>query len=208
MARGRFIVVDGCEGAGKTTQLKKLREKFPDAVFTREPGGSPYAEAIREVILYNEHAKAADDATLLCLFCAARLDHMRSTILPALEAGKDVITDRFDSTTYAYQLHAKENQALEPLFMQLREEFTREAKPDLYILLDIDPRIGLARKQDQSAAGAERLNHMDEREIEFHQAAREGFKKFTAKVGAPLTIIDASAPIDEVYENLVSSISQ
>jgi dTMP kinase len=208
MTRGRFIVVDGCEGAGKTTQLKRLRERFPDAVFTREPGGSPYAEAIREVILYHPNAKTADDATLLCLFCAARLDHMRNTILPALEAGKDVITDRFDSVTYAYQLYAKKNEHLEPLFFKLREEFTRDATPDKYILLDIDPRVGLARKQDQSAAGAERLNHMDERELAFHEAAREGFKKFAEKVAAPLVIIDASAPIDVVYENLVSSISQ
>lgn len=208
MARGRFIVVDGCEGAGKTTQLKRLRAQLPDAVFTREPGGSPYAEAIREVILYHPEAKQADDATLLCLFFAARFDHLRATVIPTLEAGKDVITDRFDSVTYAYQLYAKGNMQLEPIFITLRDEYMKVVKPDLYIIFDVDPRVSLARKQSQSAAGAEKLNHMDERAIEFHQAAREGFKQFVERFGVNAKIIDASLPVDEVYTNLLSSLSQ
>jgi dTMP kinase len=208
MTRGRFIVIDGCEGSGKSTQLKKLREKYPNAVFTREPGGSPYGEAIRELILYHPEAKHADDATLLLLFYAARFDHLRATVLPALTEGKDVITDRFDSTTFSYQIHARGSGVLEPLFTVLREQSKMIAEPDAYIFLDIDPEVGIARKQTQAAAGGDRFNHLDARERAFHDAACQGFHIFAERYAKHSEIINAGDPLETVFQNLIAAIER
>jgi dTMP kinase len=106
--KGKFIVLDSGEGAGKTLQLKRAEEFFGDKILvTREPGGSKYAEQIRELILHSIYASQADAKTLFALFWAARADHLDKTIRPALLAGKTVLTDRFDSSTYAYQIIAQ-----------------------------------------------------------------------------------------------------
>ena len=206
MARGRFIVIDGCEGSGKSTQLKKLRERYPDAVFTREPGGSPYAEAIRELILYHPEAKQADDATLLALFYAARFDHLRATIAPALAAGKDVISDRFDSTTFSYQIHARGSVPLMPLFEAMRAQSMTIAEPDAYVILTVDPKVSLERKRAQAAAGGDRFNHLDEREHAFHSAACSGFEIFVDRYAKHGAFVDASKGIEEVFEDLCAAI--
>src|SRR5579864_4280814 len=106
MEKGKFIVLEGGEGAGKSTQLRVIKEILgDDIVITREPGGSPYAEEIRNVILKSTNAGQADAKTHFALFWAARADHMKNTVLPALNAGKHVISDRFDSSTFAYQIY-------------------------------------------------------------------------------------------------------
>jgi len=195
MKKGKFIVIDSGEGAGKTTQIKRVKEFFGDKVFlTREPGGSPYAEEIRNLILKSPNASQADAKTLFALFWAARADHLKNTIIPALEEGKIVICDRFDSSTFAYQIIAQEAKELEQFFWQIRDFYLGDIKPDLYIYFDIDPKIGLNRKIKQKEG---EINHFEERKIEFHEALRNGFKEFLKKVH--YKIIDASKPIDEVW---------
>jgi len=197
MKKGLFIVVDSGEGSGKTTQLNNARDFFGDAlVLTREPGGSPYAEMIRKVIL-DFAAKQADAKTLFGLFWAARADHLKNTIRPALEAGKIVISDRFDSSTYAYQIIAQGARELEDFFWQIRDFYLGDFKPDLYVYFDLDPRIGLARKAQQ---GGEELNHFEARKVEFHDMLRDGFKKFLTKVPNAVTI-DASQSKEKVWED-------
>lgn len=204
MKKGLFIVVDSGEGAGKTSQLERAKKFFGDSlVLTREPGGSPYAEEIRQVILKSPNAGQADAKTLFALFWAARADHLKNTILPALEAGKTVITDRFDSSTFAYQIAAQGARELEPLFWQMREVFLGELKPDLYIYFDVDPAIGLARKNNQ---GGEELNHFEARQIDFHQKQRAGCKEFMARV--PHVVIDASQSIDRVWEDFKKALEK
>jgi dTMP kinase len=195
MKKGLFIVVDSGEGAGKTLQLNKAKEFFGGAlVLTREPGGSPYAEEIRSVILKSPNAGQADAKTLFALFWAARADHMKNTIIPALEAGKTVISDRFDSSTFAYQIIAQDAKELKDFFWQMRNFYLGNLKPDLYIYFDIDPAIGLARKSGQ---GAEETNHFEARQIDFHNRLREGYKEFLTHV--PHTTIDASQSIEKVW---------
>ncbi|MCX6717094.1 MAG: dTMP kinase, partial [Candidatus Taylorbacteria bacterium] len=156
MKKGLFIVVDSGEGAGKTSQLNRAKEVFGDSlVLTREPCGSPYAEEIRNIILKSPNAGQADANTLFALFWAARADHMKNTIIPALEAGKTVISDRFDSSTFAYQIIAQEAKELKDFFWQMRDFYLGDLKPDIYIYFDIDPVIGLARKTGQ---GPEEIN--------------------------------------------------
>jgi len=197
MKKGLFIVVDSGEGAGKTTQLNRAKEFFGDSlVLTREPGGSPYAEEIRQLILNSPNAGQADAKTLFALFWASRADHLKNTILPAIMAGKTVITDRFDSSTFAYQIVAQGSRELESLFWQIRDAFLGDQKPDLYIYFDIDPVIGLARKNNQ---GGEELNHFEARQIDFHQRQRAGSKEFMTHV--PHAEIDASQPIDKVWKD-------
>jgi dTMP kinase len=197
MKKGLFIVVDSGEGAGKTSQLIRAKEVFGDSlVLTREPGGSLYAEEIRNIILKSPNAGQADAKTLFALFWAARADHMKNTIIPALEAGKTVISDRFDSSTFAYQIIAQDAKELKDFFWQMRDFYLGDLKPDIYIYFDIDPVIGLARKNGQ---GAEETNHFEARKIDFHNRLREGFKEFLTHV--PHAIIDASQSIDKVWED-------
>ena len=137
MKKGLFIVVDSGEGSGKTTQLKKAQEFFGNKlVLTREPGGSPYAEEIRHLILKSTHAGQADAKTLFALFWAARADHMKNTVLPALKAGKIVISDRFDSSTFAYQIIAQGAKELKKFFWQMRDFYLGDVKPCLLYTSD------------------------------------------------------------------------
>ena len=177
--QGNFIVIDGPDGAGKSTVIKGvqsalLAEGLP-VVLTREPGGSPYAEKVRDVIL-SDDAEIAEPETMLLLFMAARLEHVAKTIRPALARGKIVLCDRFDSTTYAYQIVAEERPDLAPRFDALRFDY-RTTLPN-YILLDVSPEMGRMRLKDR----AEKLNHFDKRSSEWHARARQGFQDFLLEV--------------------------
>lgn len=192
MQRGKFIVIDGGEGTGTTTISMYLASVFGDnAIRTREPGGSPYAEKIRELIL-SDSAKETDAETQFALFWAARRDHMRSVIIPSLDAGKHVFCDRFDSSTWAYQICGKENPQLVNLFWTMREHYIGGYAPDLYMLLDIEPELGIARAKGRGGLP----NHFDLAHIDFHKRVRKGFRDFCGYY--KYAIIDASAPLAEV----------
>jgi dTMP kinase len=201
MQKGKFIVIEGSEGSGKSTQLKKLATHFGDrVVITREPGGSPYAEEIRQIILHSSYAGQADAKTLFGLFWAARADHIRNTILPALESGKTVLCDRFDSSTYAYQIFGQQAENLKDQFFTFRDFFLGNTKPDLYIFLDVDVQIGLGRKQVQQ----DELNHFEARKVDFFQRMQKGFDEFFKQV--PSIRIDANPDIETVYQSLIRAI--
>lgn len=207
-SRGKFIVLEGGDGSGKSSQLRKIeeilqgrKEDLGEFVFTREPGGSVYAEEIREVTLNSPNAKQASAKTAFALFWASRTDNLKNTIIPALESGKNVICDRFDSSTFAYQIFGQESTELEKDFDFFREFFVGEYKPDLYIYLDVDIEIGLKRKGN---AGIEK-NHFD-RKGDFLKRMNEGYKKFLSKV--PSVIVDANPPFEEVTDNLMTEIEK
>ncbi len=204
MKKGLFLVVDSGEGAGKTTQIKRAQDHFGDLVMlTREPGGSPYAEEIRNLILKSPNADQADAKTLFALFWAARADHLKNTIVPALELGKVVICDRFDSSTFAYQIVAQGATELKEFFWQMRDFYLGGVRPDLYIYFDIDPKVGLVRKSRQ---GAEERNHFEDREITFHNSIKSGFKEFLSKV--PHKVINAAWPVHEVWRDFRAAIEE
>ncbi len=197
--RGKFIVLEGGEGSGKSSHIKRLKEIYKDSVvFSREPGGSPYAEQIRNLILFSEFAHEADALTMLCLFNAARQDHMVHTIIPALKSGKHVICDRYDSSTFAYQLHGKQNHHLTELFHAVRKEITREYEPDIYIFLDVDIEIGLKRKQQQKDQSE--INHFDKAKVDFHIRMQEGVTAFKKLVNH--SIVDANNDFNTVAKDL------
>lgn len=191
----KFIVVEGGEASGKSSLLKALKEKFGDKIhITREPGGSPFAEVIRDVALKYRRAKDAPAASMLCLMFAARFDHIASTIAPALEKGQHVITDRFDASSYTYQLHGQESPDLDKLFWELRSRITR--LPDLYVYVDVEVEEGMRRASSRNASVPTQSNHFDERKIDFHTRLRTGYQNFFKKV--PHVVIDANRSFDKV----------
>ena len=201
MKHGKFIVVDGGEGAGKTAVLKwfakmLLGKKF---LITHEPGGTPFADKIRTLAL-SEEAALAGAETQFGLMWAARADHLQHKISPALEKGVDVICDRFDSSTYAYQICAQGALNLEDLFWQTREAFLGDTKPDLYIFFDVEPAEGLERMENRK----KRKTHFDERKLDFHKKVHAGFLEFFKKV--PHKIIDANQSLEAVKTDFLECV--
>ncbi len=197
MSRGKFIVIDGADGCGKTTIIEYLRSVYTENfLFTREPGGSPFAEKIREIIL-SPDAKDASGLTQFGLFWAARADHIEHKIRPALEAGKHVISDRLDSSSYAFQIYGQERLSLEPLFMQMREVCLGSAAPDLYIILDVNPHIAVARTNERGKKGK---NHFDERDVDFHRRVRNAYRNLPPEFSK--VIISSHDPVETVKTNV------
>jgi dTMP kinase len=168
--QGIFITFEGTEGAGKSTLIREVAALLaahfssPDpAVITREPGGSTVAEKIREVILREQ----MNPWTELFLYEAARAEHLVQTVLPALAAEKIVLCDRFTDSTLAYQAHARGLPWDE--VKKLNRIATQNLAPDLTVLLDIDPELGLRRARDK--------NRFEEEGVEFQKRVRAGFLK-------------------------------
>ncbi|MGO9132866.1 MAG: dTMP kinase [Methylovirgula sp.] len=173
--RGAFITLEGGEGAGKTTQARLIVEKLIGsgltAIATREPGGSPSAEILREVLLSGKIKDLGGMAEAI-IFSAARIDHIDHTIQPALSAGTWVICDRFADSTRAYQGAVG---GVDGKFLQMLETVTLDGlRPDLTFILDLPPEIGLARAAARRAPGA-KLDRFESEAIRFHEALREAY---------------------------------
>jgi dTMP kinase len=170
MRRGRFITLEGGEGAGKSTQVGLLAEHLRglglDVITTREPGGAPLAERIRALIF--AEGNKADALTELLLFAAARADHLAVTIRPALARGAWVISDRFADSTRAYQGIAGAVPA--ETVADIERHVVGATVPDLTLMLDIAPAEGLARVTARGAG-----NTFDQRNLAFHEAVRAAF---------------------------------
>jgi len=196
--KGKFIIIEGGDGAGKTSQINKLKEIYGDTLLvTREPGGTPFAEEIRNLALNHPLGKETDGITQLFLMWASRMDHMNKLIIPALAKGVTVICDRFDSSTYMYQIFGQQDQSLKELFWTIRKNCLKEFVPDLYVYLEVSPEVGLQRKQLQKDVV---LNHFDNQTIEFHKRVERGIKEFLNYV--PHVIVDANKDFDTVNEQL------
>jgi dTMP kinase len=192
--RGRFITFEGGEGAGKSTQLKRLAERLRarglDVVATREPGGSPGAEAIRELVL-NGAADRWSPVTETLLMYAARRDHIERVIRPALARGAFVVCDRFADSTRAYQGAAGGTDPA--LIAALEAQVLDDARPDLTLVFDLDPEAGLARAH---ARGGEL--RFESKGLGFHQRLREAFLAIARDEPQRCAVIDAKATIEAV----------
>jgi dTMP kinase len=201
--RPMFIAVEGGEGSGKTSLVRELRTEFGRQILvTREPGGSPYGETIRNAAIKDPLAKWTPPETTLCLMFAARFDHIHNLISPTLEEGRPVVTDRFDASSYAYNVWGQSDGVMEKLFWDLRDRMA--VLPDLYVFVDVDPETGLRRVADRNQTLLAGYDHFDDRQVDFHEKVRAGYKKFIKKV--PHEIIDANRPFEEVKKDFLKLI--
>lgn len=204
MGRGRFITLEGGEGAGKSTQIRLLADALRaagiDVVATREPGGSPGAEFIRNMLVNGDVGRWLPTSEAL-LLSAARHDHVMRKIRPALDAGQWVLCDRFADSTMAYQGygHGLDHRVL----TALRDIAVGDTKPDLTLILDIDPAQGLARAASRRG-GEDRYERMH---VAFHERLREGYQAIARAEPSRCAIIDASAGIDAIQAAIRAAIA-
>lgn len=190
---GRFITFEGGEGAGKSTQVSRLAERLRllgyEVVETREPGGSPGAEAIRHLLLAGVAKPLGTEAETM-LFAAARDDHMVATIRPALERGAWVICDRFIDSTRVYQ-GALGN--VDPrLIRSLERVIVGENMPDLTFVLDIPPEIGFSRVRKRGASA----DRFEAENLDFHRQLRAAYKDIAEQEPQRCVLVDAEATAD------------
>jgi dTMP kinase len=194
MNRGVFITFEGGEGAGKSTQIRLLATHLVAcgrrATTTREPGGTPLAEAIRALLLGKDGT--SDPVTQALLFAAARRDHIHALIAPALAEGQVVLCDRFTDSTRAYQGGRLPAEALEATL----KLGAGDLAPDLTFLLDLPPEIGLARVRRRGATG----DTFEQAELAFHEAVRARFLALAEAEPARIARIDASQTEEMVAE--------
>ncbi|MGD0491706.1 MAG: dTMP kinase [Steroidobacteraceae bacterium] len=205
--RGRFLTFEGIEGVGKTTQVARLAQAMADRgiahVVTREPGGTPLAERIRELVLTPGAERVPDAAELLLMF-AARSVHLENQIEPSLAADRWVICDRFTDATYAYQ-GAGRGLALDAI-AQLERLVQGPRRPDLTFLLDVPVGIGLARARSRHSATQGAVDRFERERIEFFERVRAGYLARAAAEPARIAVIDASRPEDDVTAQIIGEL--
>lgn len=200
--KGLFISLEGIEGTGKSTQTRLLAEYLRQhgriVVRTAEPGGTPISRRIRELLLSLD-SREMDSVTELLLYNAARVQHIREVISPALARGEIVVSDRFSDSTLAYQGYGR---AIDRTMIDALDTIaTKGMKPDLTLLLDIDVEIGLQRNRA--------INKRDRLELEdvaFHEKVRKGFLEIAAQEPGRVRIIDCSGSIESIQRNITDTV--
>ena len=202
--KGIFISFEGIEGTGKSTQARllsdHLKEKGCRVIQTMEPGGTMISLKIRELLLSIE-SREMDHVAELLLYNAARVQHIKEIIRPALERGDIVITDRFSDSTVAYQGYARgiDLQLIESLDMLA----TKKLRPDITILFDIDVRTGLARNKKLG-----KNDRLELEDISFHEKVRKGFLLMAAREPRRIKVVDCSESLDGVRQKVLKIISE
>ena len=202
-AKGRFITLEGGEGAGKSTQIARLKAWLEGrghrVTATREPGGSPGAEMIRKLLVEGP-VERWDGTTEALLHFAARREHLRSTVWPALKRGEWVVSDRFADSTLAYQGYG--HGIDRKIFEQLYEVAAGGFRPDLTIILDLPIEIGLKRAAERrgSETRYESLPH------DFHVRVRSGFLEIAAREPKRCVVIDATGTVDAIAQAIADAV--
>ena len=195
---GRFITVEGTEGAGKTSNIAFLQARLEAAgkavVLTREPGGTPLGEAIRDLLLTRRGDGMAVDTELLLMF-AARAEHISQLIRPALARGEWVLCDRFTDATYAYQGGGRRIDI--DRIAALEHWVQGNLRPDLTIVLDVPVEAGLARAGRRSAP-----DRFEREQLAFHEAVRAAYRTIAAREPARVQVVDAEQPLPRVQADL------
>ena len=195
--RGQFITLEGIDGAGKSTHLHWLADRFRErgraVVATREPGGTPVGEALREVLLSSAHSIHPETEALVVF--AARREHLARVIVPALEAGKVVLCDRFTDATFAYQGGGR---GVSEARLEVLERWVQgELEPDLTLFFDVPVELARSRLGQGTAPDRFELEHTD-----FFERVRAAYRARAARHGARFRVIDGSMSLDAIREEL------
>lgn len=197
-----FITFEGIEGSGKTTQLRRLAERIPGAVITKEPGGTPTADRIRSILL--ETSSTIDPVAEVLLFAASRRQNVVEVIKPALEAGRVVLCDRYTDATLAYQGFGRRLD-LDRL-RWLNDWATISLKPDLTLLFDLSEETGLMRARRRNDAAAVDEGRFESEDLRFHRRVREGYLALAAAEPKRFLTIDAAGSEDEVFQRMTAAV--
>lgn len=199
---GRFITIEGPDGAGKTTQVKKLQEylraRGKEVLVTREPGGTILGERLRDILLDSEGESPVPEAEAL-IYAASRAQLVKKIILPALAQGTIVLCDRFVDSSLAYQGYAR-NLGIEDL-AKINGWFLRDCWPQLTLILDIDPEVSLKRLKRSK-------DRLEQEHISFHKKVREGFLEIKDIYPQRVKIIDASQSPELVFQAILLEIKK
>lgn len=200
--KGTFVVVEGGEGSGKSSALEFLKERTKTYLekglckvfFTREPGGTMYAEEIRNVLLDKKRTSGEKiwTATEILLFSAARVQHVNNVIEPQLARGVTVVCDRFSLSTLAYQIYGRQESELIGIYKKI-DRMLVNITPDVLIFFDVDPEIGLARRR----AGGE-TDRFDDEKLDFHHRVRKGYLENAEVYAKQNFILDANRSEEDV----------
>ena len=206
--RGRFITIEGGEGVGKSTQLAFLREWLPtlghEVVFTREPGGTPRAERIRELLLENSSEPMPSECELLLMF-AARATHIANVIRPAIERGAWVVCDRFIDATYAYQGGGRSMDVDQ--IATLEQLVQKDLQPDLTLLLDAPLDLTATRAQQRNSATGV-TDRFEREQRAFFERVRDAYLARAKAYPKRIVVIDASRELQQVSMSIRSAIAQ
>ena len=201
---GIFISMEGPDGSGKSTQIELLKKYFEDkgieCVITREPGGTRISEAVRGIILNKDYTEM-DYMTELLLYASARAQLVSEVILPALEEGKCVISDRFVDSSAVYQGIAR-GLGVETVY-EINKYATRNRFPDKTFLLDLPAEVGIARKKDQKD-----LDRMELEKLSFHEKVAQGYREMADRDSERIVRIDATKSVEEIHEIIISEVSR
>ena len=203
MMKGLFITLEGGDGAGKSTQIRNIERFFDEkglvVVHTREPGGTPIGEKLRDILLDKENAEM-DAVTEMLIYAASRAQHVKERILPALEEGKVVICDRFTDSSIAYQGYGRQ---LGEQVAEVNRRATGGLEPDITFWLDIDPYLGRQR------AGSEgELDRLETEKMDFHCRVRDGYRELAEKHPERIKRIDASGTIEEMKADIYACLEE
>lgn len=202
--RGKFVTFEGCDGCGKSTQLKMLSEYLQKEniahVFTREPGGSKIAEAIREILLNGKNAEMTDECEAL-LYAAARMQHLHDKVEPALAQGTLVICDRYVDSSLAYQAYAR---GLGTDFIEkINAAALDQYAPDVTIFIDLTPEAAFQRKR-----GADENDRLEQAGMAFHQRVYAGYKQLAKDYPNRIVCVDGTQSPDGVFADVLQILKE
>lgn len=209
--KGKFITFEGPEGSGKTTQLlllaKHLKENGCPVVATREPGGTEISEKVRNILLDASNLNLSNRTELL-LMVASRAQNTAEVIVPALKQGKIVLCDRYSDSTLAYQSYGR-GFDLE-VTRQMCLFATDGLQPDMTLLIDIDPELGLERAKltGKSSTPAKKHDRMESQGLEFHRRVREGFLKLAEAEPDRFRVLNSKGTIEEIHSQILKHIKE
>ena len=200
MKKGKFIVIDGCDGAGKSSLVKYLSTQFPGSLTTFEPGATPFGKRVRELVLDPDFNLSP--LTQALLINADRVEHLSDVILPALDEGRHVFCDRFIDSTYAYQSYG--NTSYSDLYNLHKITVPSPLQPDLYLILDVTYEVANKRLRDRGND----MNKFDNASIEEHKRRRKMFLKLALESFTSHRLIDGTLPQEQVFAKALEYINE